>query len=178
MRKKQKSWYIKKRLPPQQRFEASIFRSPDGCWYWTKGRTILGYGLFYTNGRCYQASRYSFELFKGPIPNGLWVLHKCDNPPCVNPEHLFLGTPKDNSDDMMSKGRHTAKVGIDHGGAKLTEEQVLQILHDSDTASKVASKHGITGATVFDIKSGRSWTHLTGKGNDQKIKHRRKTISH
>lgn len=85
----------------------SSFEVQDDCWVWVKGANNSGYGLFYTSGKKIRAHRFAWELFFGPIPPGLSVLHRCDVPPCVNPDHLFLGTNYDNIQDMIRKGRAT-----------------------------------------------------------------------
>ena len=77
----------------------------EGCWTWRRSRSVQGYGAFFMHGRYWVASRASWVISYGPIPNGLWVLHKCDNPSCVRPDHLFLGNQFDNMRDCAAKGR-------------------------------------------------------------------------
>ena len=94
--------------PITQRFEEKIYRCPmSGCWLWDGYVAPQnGYGLIAIgNRRMMRAHRFAWKLYRGPIPEGLWVLHRCDNPDCVRPDHLFLGTAKDNSQDMLRKGR-------------------------------------------------------------------------
>lgn len=88
------------------RFESKFYVTP-GCWIWTGSKNTGGHGQFTVCGKCITAHRVSYELYIGPIPEGMWVLHKCDNPPCQNPDHLFLGTRQDNVDDMVRKGRQS-----------------------------------------------------------------------
>src|SRR3989304_6891698 len=80
--------------------------SPDECWEWRRSKTPLGYGMLNIRGHTIYAHRISYIMTKSPIPDGLCVLHMCDNPGCINPFHLFLGTKKDNTRDMIVKGRH------------------------------------------------------------------------
>jgi hypothetical protein len=77
----------------------------DGCWTWNGSIGSAGYGQIYYNGKVSKAHRVSYEINKGPIPDGLWVLHECDNPACVNPDHLHVGTAQDNSDEKIKRGR-------------------------------------------------------------------------
>ena len=88
-----------------ERFWSKVKKQPNGCWEWQAAKTRLGYGRFAPEGTTVKAHRVSFELCKGPIPDGMHVMHSCDNPPCVNPEHLSLGSNQDNVNDREAKGR-------------------------------------------------------------------------
>ena len=103
----------------------------NGCWLWMgprHKRKNKNYGIFWIRSLHEQEThRLSYILFKGPIPTGAQILHSCDNPPCVNPNHLRIGTPQDNVNDREKRGRSRHPVGIEHGRAKLTEKQVAEI---------------------------------------------------
>lgn len=100
---------------------------PDECWPWSGSRRKKGgYGRLNVNGKVRSASRVAYELFVGPIPFGLHVLHHCDNPPCVNPAHLYLGNDQRNVDDCRARGRLRKAFGEAHGRAKLTARQVRE----------------------------------------------------
>lgn len=134
----------------------------NGCWEFSGARHNQGYGLISLNGKMYRAHRVAYDLCVGDIPEDIQVLHKCDNPPCVNPEHLFLGTGQDNMDDKVAKDRHT--YGEGHG--KLTEEQVIEIraLLDSGLSYKeVATQFNISKSATSHIWHGRTWAHLLQK---------------
>lgn len=114
---------------PEQRFWAHVQKQDgDACWLWSGGKSV-GYGCLRVSGKSVLAHRFSWEIHNGPIPAGLVACHKCDNPACVRPDHLFLGTQVENIKDMWLKGRGHApdvKYGSAHHNAKLTEEQVQE----------------------------------------------------
>lgn len=128
---------------------------PDECWVW-KG-AAGAYGSFSFKGTTYRSHRLSYELAHGPFPLALQVCHHCDNPPCVNPAHLFLGTAKDNSDDKVRKGRQQSK---------LTREDVAAIRSACELAERtqgqIAADFGVSQSIVSLIALGRSWSHLRG----------------
>lgn len=129
------------------------------CWEWLGSCQRQGYGIQKYKGKVILAHRLAFFYTYGYWPD-LLVLHKCDNPPCVNPNHLFGGTHKDNSDDMISKGRAVHPVGDCLPRAELRTSQVLAIRADTRTARKIATDHKISNSTVYTIKAGKSWRHL------------------
>lgn len=110
-----------------------------------------------------RASRVAYEIYVGPIPAGLHVLHKCDNPPCVNPDHLFVGTPLDNARDCSAKGRrrNVPSVGEKNGLARLTNEQARQIKTALTSGAKgrlLAKMFSVSESIISDIKRGKTWT--------------------
>lgn len=139
-------------------FWSHIDRSEsDKCWPWLKFLDKMGYGQCSINGTCFYSHRVSFTLVNGPIPDGLCVLHKCDNPKCNNPGHLFLGTRTDNSKDKMAKGRHRC-------GRKLNVEKVLKIRESYSrggvTQDGLAAEHGVCQAVIWKIVRRKSWIHV------------------
>lgn len=124
------------------------------CWIWTAYTFSKGYGQFWNGSRIMLAHRYSWELHYGTLPKNLFICHKCDNPPCVNPEHLFLGTHQDNMDDMIAKNR-------DYHNKKLTDAQVLQIYNSIKPAKDVAEEYKVHVSTIHEIKRGVTYKKVT-----------------
>jgi hypothetical protein len=151
-------------LDPRAKIEDSSLPEPmSGCWLWLGKLYRNGYGSAWTHGAEAYAHRASWEAFVGPIPTGLSVLHRCDTPACVNPEHLWLGTHRDNMRDMTMKGRH-ARIGLTgerHPAAKITEETARQIRQRrGENQRALAREFGVSQATVWAIQSRRHWRHL------------------
>lgn len=156
--------YACRSIPTMVRFLRTGWTVKDnGCWEWNGSRTPKNYGYVSGPTKSFIASRLSWEHHKGPIPLGLYALHKCDNPPCVNPEHLFLGTKADNNKDMFAKGRNADFRGEKHPGVKLTELEVLEIRRDSrgyQTDEILARKYSVAKATISAVRRGIIWRHV------------------
>lgn len=143
---------------PSRRFWSKVVKS-EGCWNCIAPGNH-GYGRFRLDNRHMMAHRVAYELTHGKIPNGACVCHKCDNRKCCNPSHLFLGTLAENNADRDRKGRQARQRGESHGGAKLTEAQVLEIRSATDTQKQIAIKYGVTRATVAVIRRRERWGWL------------------
>ncbi len=150
-------------LPLPDRFWSKVnVRSRHDCWEWAAAvrKKTEGYGAFWMGGRHQPASKVAWVLTNGDVPSGLQVLHTCDNPPCCNPAHLFLGTNRQNNADKVSKKRHV--FGVRVATAKLTPENVLKIraLKSTMTQREIAAEFNITPAYVGEICRRESWKHL------------------
>lgn len=151
----------------QQSFWSRVNVS-DGCWTWTGATDVRGYGrVRLPGGRAhFRAHRISFFLATGVDPNDLLVCHSCDNPPCVNPDHLFLGTVADNVADMLSKGRHrtVGQSGENNPNATLTDADVARIVSrfgDGWTNTQIGAEVGVSHAMISRIRLGKSWRDVT-----------------
>lgn len=131
------------------------------CWIWNGAKFSNHYGLLSINNKNYLTHRIAYALFIGPIPRGLNVLHKCDNPPCCNPAHLFLGTQAENMVDKVKKGR--SSKGARNGAAKLDATQVREIkrlLQGSISQREIGSRFGIGQTAISLINTGKNWKHI------------------
>ena len=175
------------------RFERHIAYEPNsGCWLWTGVVSGFGYGRMTIGSRAggakrrqWSTHRLSYAHFRGPIPDGLLVCHRCDVPACVNPDHLWLGTQSENLLDMSSKGRHAAAAkpervsrgdrhwtraspekrlrGERHGGAKLTESDVREIRASWAADHRIkplVARFGVSSTLIDNIVRRVSWTHI------------------
>jgi hypothetical protein len=147
----------------EERFWRNV-RKGSGCWEWIGGINSTGRGMFWLDGKTVKAHRVSYELNIAPIPNGKLVLHNCDNGKCVRPEHLFLGTFKDNTQDMFGKGRNNTPKGDKHWNAKLTATDVNVIrglyLTTDITQKEIAKRFNISSPTVSEIITRKLWAHI------------------
>lgn len=149
---------------PAAKFKARTRRSKSGCWRWTGAVLNSGYGKFWERGRHLLAHRFAYQQANGKLPAGKLVLHRCDNKLCVRPDHLFLGTYQDNSDDMVRKGRHLKNHvrGEDSPKAILNESQVRRIkaLCGKLPQRTIARRFGVTQTSVSRIHTGANWAHV------------------
>jgi hypothetical protein len=159
----------KKPIPAEQRFWSKVNKG-DGCWEWMDFLNNKQYGTLRVGSlvdgtrRRVLAHRFSWEMHFGSIPSGMFVCHRCDNPKCVNPDHLFLGTAKDNIRDMFRKGRGRPGrlAGAAHGRAKLTEDDVRLILSQRGTKleKELAAEFGVSQSQISNILTRQQWGHV------------------
>ena len=161
----------------EERFLKKVFKDPSSdCWLWTGYKNGSGYGIVGRSHKTFLAHRYSYEKHNGEIPRGILVCHKCDTPACVNPDHLFLGTYKDNAQDCSIKGRNNKPKGKNHwsktrpedivreenhGMAKLDRDKVIAIFRDNRYNYEIAKDYGVNTSCIQKIKSRINWRHVT-----------------
>ncbi len=148
------------------RVDSSNLDNPLKCWEWTGGKISTGYGSCSFQGKVILAHRASYLVHFGAIPKGLYVCHRCDNPICVNPNHLFLGSHYDNMQDMGRKGRQwcqnpdNVKRGEQVPWSRLVSEDIAEILTSDEPHSVLARRLGVTYQSVWDVRHGKCWTHV------------------
>jgi len=146
-----------KPIPVEKRLWSKVEKT-RGCWFWTGQTNGAGYGLLLRDGRTRLAHRIVWELENGPIPEGNLVRHMCDNPACVNPAHLRLGTQRDNMRDRLISAR------VHYAGVKLTADDVVNIVDlykKGETQKSIAKRYGVSEPTVSGIMRGLCWQHVT-----------------
>lgn len=144
-------------------FKSRTAPQPNGCVLWTGARGgSRNYGLLWRKplGIRLYAHRFSYAQYVGTIPTGYSVLHKCDNPLCVNPDHLFAGTQADNMKDMAAKGRANAPKGEAHCSRKLDECKVREIRASSASLSALAAQYGVSSQSIHGIRRTKYWKHV------------------
>ena len=159
----------------EERFWSKVaVGGPDECWPWKGGISGGRYGMFWMDGRVQCAHRAAWQIHNGPIPEGMAICHHCDNPPCVNPAHLFLGSDADNLRDAANKGRCMGQscppiYGEAHGNSKMTEAQVLELrtLYDTGKWShrSLAGRYGVSARCVYSIVHRITWAHVAQEEN-------------
>lgn len=138
----------------------------DGCWMFTGAWSKDQYGVMRYNGKTKGAHVVSYEIHIGPVPKGMRVLHSCDNPWCVNPNHLIVGTQQDNIRDMFNKGRDAPHFGEFHGGAKLTDAAVIEIRQlaasGDYTHQEIADMFNVDRSAIGKVVRRERWRHVNG----------------
>ena len=152
----------------EERFWRRVEKT-SGCWIWRGGVHSGGYGFMRgeggRNAPNVTVHRLSYEMHHGPIPDGLVVMHACDNPLCVNPDHLSVGTHKDNTQDMIAKGRAAnnklpVSVGADNGRALLTESKVRYIRASTASHASLARRFGVSATCIASVRNRQTWSHV------------------
>lgn len=165
----------KDRLPKYNSLNEYINKSykintKTNCWEWNKSFKSEGYGNAWWNNKHEIAHRLSWTCYVGEIPQGLNVLHKCDNRKCINPKHLFLGTILDNNRDRKNKGRNANTFGERNPFSKLTEKQVMDILtrlRKKERGSSIAKLYNVSKHAISKIKTGKNWAYLQENKTDK-----------
>jgi hypothetical protein len=140
------------------------FNLKTDCWEWKASTHKSGYGHFWMNNKLHRAHRASYIIYKGNIPKNLLILHKCDVKKCVNPEHLFLGTNKDNTNDMFKKGRQRFLKGTEYNGHKLNAKKVRNIRtlykNGEYTQRELAKIYNVSQRLILNVIKNRAWKHI------------------
>ena len=145
-----------------ERFHKKYIKQEDGCWIWTGGTRPNHRGIFYGRhwneyGKAEGSHRFSYRIYKGKIPKGMYVCHTCDTPLCVNPEHLFIGTHKDNMEDMVKKHRSYTDCGEVKGSAKLKNYEAKLIRESNKSQSCLGREYNVSQTTIGRIKRGETY---------------------
>lgn len=149
------------------RFLKNYDEDENGCWITRLEKNKNGYGIIVINKTVWIASRLSYYLHFGPIPDKMFICHHCDNPSCINPDHLYCGTPKKNMEDKVKRGRQHRPIGETNGMAKLTSEQALNILNDKRDNSIIAEELNVSEACIRSVKTGARWKSVFNKWREE-----------
>ena len=142
------------------RFHTRYEVKPNGCWEWTGSKDKkMGYGTFWIKPKDWLAHRASYLIHKGD-PASMCVCHSCDNPACVNPDHLWLGTRSDNNRDRDHKGRHVVLCGSTNGFAKLTESDVLAIRASTLSVKELSKRYKVSDENIRHVLARNTWKHI------------------
>lgn len=137
------------------RTTSRIEKTASGCWEYVRGREANGYCRVMLDGKRIGAHRISWSLFCGPLPAGKFVCHRCDNPPCINPEHLFIGTPRENAIDCVEKGRsRSAKLH------PLDVKMIRQMIYKGKSFREIGRRYGVHHKTISAIQNNTAWSHV------------------
>lgn len=155
----------------------------EGCWEYNGYKNPLGYGEFKIycatstpKKRKFRASRVAYAFYNGVDPGELYVCHRCDNPSCINPDHLFLGTPMDNTQDMIRKGRNASQCGESNNAAKISESIVIDVIakiREGKNNKQIAAELPICHSMVSLIRLGKTWRHVLQAANYDPNEYRR-----
>jgi len=144
--------------PIEEKFHNNYVIDDNGCWLWTGSIEGYGYGTFYHENKLHRAHVFSLELDGRPVPKGMHGCHHCDVPSCVNPKHLYVGTPQQNVDDAVSRNRHC------HGErmplSKLTDEKVAEMRLMQGSHAEIARRFGVSRITAARAIKGQTWKHV------------------
>jgi hypothetical protein len=142
-------------------FDQAYSPEPNsGCWLWLGALNAKGYGSIRIAGKTELAHRMSYRRYRGEVAAGVQVLHRCDVPACINPDHLYLGTHADNMRDMSSRNRHPYRYGEAHHNAKLSQDDVCAIRASFDNYTSLARRYGITKDNIYSIRARKTWRHV------------------
>ena len=151
-------WAITRDVSVYSRLKNKIVIDKNtNCWNWVGAKFKDGYGLFTLDGRHVGVHRVMFSIFNNYIPEKLCVCHKCDNPLCCNPEHLFLGTLNDNVQDCINKGRRNIPKGEKHYKTNLKNVDIIEIRKDTRSPKLIAKDYSVSVPTIYDIKTKHTW---------------------
>lgn len=162
MQGRRNGWLVPLKTESQQEYiKARVSISESGCWEWSLSRNTQGYGRLVRNGKTWFAHRFSYTAFIGKIATGLQINHKCNNTSCVNPEHLYAGTQKQNVKDMNDSGRRNQVFGERGGNSKINDEIAVAILMHNGIARLAAEQYGVSLSLVYAIKKRLIWRHVS-----------------